>query len=109
MCMNVLPVHWYAQRSKQGIGVPGTGVTDDCDLFCGCWEMDPSPLEEQVVFVTAEPLLLLLLSFQGTGISQETWGQILTSDSTSQNHRHYPHHQDSRALVGKGSRCGQDW
>jgi hypothetical protein len=27
----------------------GTGVTDSCELPCGCWELDPGRLEEETV------------------------------------------------------------
>jgi len=36
---------------------PGTGVTDSCELTCGCWELKPGPLEEQPVLLTSEPSL----------------------------------------------------
>ena len=31
----------------EGVRSPGTGVTDKCELPCGCWEMNLGPLEEQ--------------------------------------------------------------
>ena len=37
----------------EGIGSPGTGATDSCDLLCGCQEWNPRPLEEQSVLLTA--------------------------------------------------------
>ena len=40
-----------------GIRSPGTGVTDSCELPYGCWELNPGPLEEQSVLLTAEPFL----------------------------------------------------
>lgn len=36
-------------------GPLGTGVTDSCELPCGYWELNPSPLEEQPVPLTTEP------------------------------------------------------
>jgi hypothetical protein len=30
-------------------------ITDGCELVCGCWELNSEPLEEQSVFLTAEP------------------------------------------------------
>jgi hypothetical protein len=30
---------------------------DNCKLPCGCWELNSGPLEEQLVFFTAEPSL----------------------------------------------------
>jgi hypothetical protein len=32
------------------------GVTDNCELPCGCWELNLGPLDEQSVFLTVEPL-----------------------------------------------------
>jgi hypothetical protein len=37
-----------------------TGVTDSCELPCGCWETNPGSLEEQKVLLTDEPSLQLL-------------------------------------------------
>jgi hypothetical protein len=31
------------------------GVTDGCELPCGCWELNPGLLEEQPVLLAAEP------------------------------------------------------
>lgn len=39
---------------------PGSGVTDNCRLQCGCWELNPGPLEEQLVLITT------MLSFQSS-------------------------------------------
>ena len=53
-CLSVcLCTTCVTQRSKEGIGSPGTGVTDKCEHLCGCWELNPDPLQEQV-FLTAE-------------------------------------------------------
>ena len=30
-------------------------ITDGCEPPCGCWELNSRPLEEQSVFLTAEP------------------------------------------------------
>ena len=30
-----------------------SGVTDSCELSCGCWELNPGPLEEQPVLLTS--------------------------------------------------------
>jgi hypothetical protein len=29
-------------------------VTENCELACGCWELNPGPLEEQSMLLTAE-------------------------------------------------------
>lgn len=34
-------------RPDKGVGVPGTRVIDGSELPRGCWELNPSPLEEQ--------------------------------------------------------------
>jgi hypothetical protein len=41
----------------EDIGSPAIGVTDSCELPCGCWELNPSSLEEQPGLLTTEPSL----------------------------------------------------
>jgi hypothetical protein len=41
----------------EGVRFPSTGVTDSCESPCGCWELNPDPLEEQPLLLTAEPSL----------------------------------------------------
>jgi hypothetical protein len=36
-------------------------ITDGCEPPCGCWELNSGLLEEQSVFLTAEPSLQPLL------------------------------------------------
>jgi len=45
-------------EDREELGSPGTGVTDSCELPCECWELNPSPLEEQPVLLTTEESLL---------------------------------------------------
>lgn len=45
----------YVQET--GVRSPGTGVTDDWEPPCECWEPIPSPLYEQQVLMTTEPSL----------------------------------------------------
>jgi hypothetical protein len=62
--MGVLPVcmrayHTCAQylcRLKEGIRSPGTGITGCCKPSCGCWELNPGPLEEQLTLLTAKAI-----------------------------------------------------
>ena len=59
--MDVIPVcisvnHMYAVP-KDGVGSPGTGVTSSCLLPCGCWELNPGPLEQQTVLPSTERLV----------------------------------------------------
>lgn len=44
-------------QKTEGADSPGTGVTDGWELPCGCWDMNPDPLQEQPVLVTAETSL----------------------------------------------------
>ena len=41
----------------KGVQSPGTGATESYELPCGCWDLNLSPLEEQLVLLTAEPSL----------------------------------------------------
>ena len=53
-------MHWYFACMYiwvRGVGFPGTGVIDSCELPCGSWELNPGPLEEQSVLLTIEPFL----------------------------------------------------
>ena len=42
------------------VRVSNPGVTDSCELQCGCWELNLSPLEEQPRLWSYEPSLLSL-------------------------------------------------
>ena len=46
-----------------GITSPRTGVTDSCELPCGCWERNLGPLEEQLVGLTIESSLQAKYTF----------------------------------------------
>lgn len=46
-------------RTEMGIGSPATAVTYGCERPHGCWELDPRPLGEQLVFLSMEPPLYL--------------------------------------------------
>ena len=37
------------QKPKEGLRFSKTGVADSCELPCGCWELNPGPLQEQQV------------------------------------------------------------
>ena len=47
---------WWSEDIRS----PGNRVRDDCELSCGCWELNSGPLEEQPVLLTAEPSLQTL-------------------------------------------------
>lgn len=42
------------EEAREDDGIPGTGITDVCELPCGCWELNPG-LQENLVFLTAKP------------------------------------------------------
>lgn len=57
-CISVYHMHaWCPQRSEEGIRSPGTGVPDNCELPCGCWDLNLGSLEEKPVLLAAEPPL----------------------------------------------------
>jgi hypothetical protein len=49
--------------SSEGVRFPGTGVTDSCELSCGCRELNPVLLQEQPVLLTIEPPLRHMQSY----------------------------------------------
>ena len=52
----------------EGVRSPGTGVTDRCEVPCGCWELNPGSLQEQPVLLTAEPSLQPLYKHLNIGV-----------------------------------------
>ena len=52
------------QRPKEELRCPGTGITDSCELPCGCWESNQNTLEGQPVLLPAEPALQLSIGAQ---------------------------------------------
>jgi hypothetical protein len=45
-----------SEGQMRAIGIPGTGVMNDCEPKCGCWEWNPGPLQEQQGLLTAKCL-----------------------------------------------------
>jgi hypothetical protein len=64
------------RRPEESIGSSGTGAIDVGESPCGCWELNPGPLEEQSVLLSADSSLqpsivfgfLGLFGFFGGGI-----------------------------------------
>ena len=54
---------WGPQRPKEGLRSPGTRVIHSFKSPRGFWELNLDPLQEQQVFLTAEPLLQLWFNF----------------------------------------------
>jgi hypothetical protein len=44
----------YLQTHQKRASDP---ITDGCEAPCGCWELNPGPLEEQSVLLTTKPSL----------------------------------------------------
>ena len=42
---------WHQTHQKRA----SDSITDDCELPCGCWELNSGPLEEQSMLLIAEP------------------------------------------------------
>jgi hypothetical protein len=47
---------WYLWKAEEDIE---TGVNGSYELPCGCWELNPGPLEKQLVLLTSETSLCL--------------------------------------------------
>ena len=39
---------------EDSIRFPGNGVTDGCEMPCGCWELNLGPLQKQQVLLTSK-------------------------------------------------------
>ena len=66
--------HWCFACMCEGVKSPKTGVTDCCELPCGCWEVNWDPLEEQSVFLTTEPFFQPHhIAFKGYESTRETY------------------------------------
>ena len=57
--MSVLSAYVFVHlwRSEEGMGSPRIGVTQGYGLFCECFELTLSPLQEQQILLTAKPSL----------------------------------------------------
>jgi hypothetical protein len=56
--MSVHHMHTHVSvEIRRGYWIPGAGVTDSCELLCGCWELNLGPLQKQPVLSTPEPAL----------------------------------------------------
>lgn len=55
MCMNILYMYiqclysWGTQGAVVGINCYRPGIKNDCELSCGCWRLNFSPLRKQPV------------------------------------------------------------
>lgn len=56
---------WSLQRSQEGIGGPGTRVTNGCEIPCGCWKLDLGPSQEQQVLSRKIKFMLFARKMDG--------------------------------------------
>ena len=42
-------------EARRGMRFPASGVTDDCELLCGHWELNSGAVEEWQVLLTTKP------------------------------------------------------
>lgn len=57
-CMYMHCVHvWCLLKSEEGVGSLEIGITDGCELLCGCWELNLGSLECKPMLLTSEPSL----------------------------------------------------
>lgn len=63
MYISVTSVCLVSMEARIGCEFPRTVGTDGCGSPCGCWEIYFSSLEEQPVFLIAEPSLQPLIQF----------------------------------------------
>jgi len=61
------------------VGSTRTGVTDSCELPCGCWDSNSGPLEEQVILFISPSLQLSLsiICFQSSTSRERVMAQWL--------------------------------
>ena len=78
---------WCPLRPDEGIGSPGTRVTDSCELPHGCWKSNMGSLKEQpVLALNAEPPLQPLIPALDIGSDlvlpsfMSTWHKLESSE-----------------------------
>lgn len=58
---------------EEGIGSPGTGVSDSCQRLCGGWALNLGLLRDQLVLITTEPSLQIQVLFNAaSGVSLDS-------------------------------------
>jgi hypothetical protein len=56
-------------KTEESTAFSETGVTDGCELSSTCWELNPGPLQEQQMYLTAMPFIqpAILFSYKLLG------------------------------------------
>jgi hypothetical protein len=55
VCVSAPCTCLVSMEASRVVGSTGTGVTDGCELPCGCWELNLGPLQEQPGYLAANP------------------------------------------------------
>jgi hypothetical protein len=71
-CLCTKSMQWLWRPEKRCL-IPWNWSTDWCGMPCWCWELNPGPLEEHQVFLTADPSLQPFF---------ELWAKVCTSRHT---------------------------
>lgn len=82
MHMSILPVWkcvyhmhaWYSWRKERSIGSTGTGVKDNCEPSCVCWELNWTELGLSGRTACAEPSILCLVPHWNCKVIVQEWG-----------------------------------
>lgn len=56
-CLHTTRMPVFLGNQKRALDSPGPEVTDGYKPWCGCWKLNPGPLEKQWVILTPEPSL----------------------------------------------------
>lgn len=62
----------------ENITSPEIGVTNDCELFCECQELNPDPLQKKQVLLTTELYFQALYKFTHIHTEIDTYTQEYT-------------------------------
>jgi hypothetical protein len=63
MCVGVLPAclpifdMTCLRRLEESVGSSGTVVIDGSERPCECWELNPGPVQEDLILLTSQPSL----------------------------------------------------
>lgn len=61
--MSVYHIHIsYSETPEEGVESHGARVTVSCELLCGCWKLNPGPLEKKPALCKLSLLSLKLKS-----------------------------------------------
>ena len=81
--MSMYHMHAWCQRSEEGVGSPGTWVTDGCEPPCRCWEpnQDPTSVLNHWAISPAPSIHFItnnIMSFFSTFTTEESFNWIFS-------------------------------